>query len=371
VVTKIRLVALTSGLVAIGLGGLGLAVLPRRPDEARGPAPPAASPDGPPARGPRGAAPAPRQKGVALGLFAEDVSFDYRPLLQEIAELGATHVALVVPFYQEHAGSTELYLHTRLSPALAATAEAIRAARRLGLEVTLFPIVRLAAPRGPGEWRGTLKPADVDAWFASYAELLGDHAALAQSVGASRLVVGSELGSLDGDVARWSRLIDQMRALFPGPLVYSANWDHYKEARLLDLVDEAGVVAYFELREKAKDKPSPSDVAALERRWRELRAELEAWLGRRKRQPFVFTEVGYRSRAGSSATPWDETPGGAVDLDEQRRAFEAFRRAWTGASSIAGFYVWNWYGFGGARSLGYTPRGKPAADEVRLLMREM
>jgi len=29
---------------------------------------------------------------VALGLFAEDVSFSYAPLLQEIAALGATHV---------------------------------------------------------------------------------------------------------------------------------------------------------------------------------------------------------------------------------------------------------------------------------------
>ena len=101
-----------------------------------------------------------KQRGVALGLFAEDVSFSYAPLLQEIVALGATHVSLVVPFYQRHAASTALRLHTRLSPTLEAIADAIRLSRRAGLEVTLFPIVRLSEPRSPKEWRGTLGKRD-------------------------------------------------------------------------------------------------------------------------------------------------------------------------------------------------------------------
>ena len=199
-----------------------------------------------------------QQRGVSLGLFAEDVSFDYRPLLREIKDLGATHVALVVPFYQDHAGSTTLALHTRLSPSLEATGEAIRAARRLGLEVTLFPIVRLAKPRAPGEWRGTLKPENTEAWFNAYASILGDHAALAQSTQATRVVVGSEFASLDGaeHLDAWRRLIKNIRSVFKGTLLYSANWDRYRDARLLDLVDEIGVTAYFELR--AKDAPAPA-----------------------------------------------------------------------------------------------------------------
>lgn len=312
----------------------------------------------------------PKQRGVALGLFAEDVSFSYAPLLGEIAALGATHVALIVPLYQTHGGSTEITLHTRFSPSLDAVAEAIRAARRAGLEVTLFPIVRLAAPRAPGEWRGTLAPADRGAWFASYERVLGDLGALGTLTGASRLVVGSELSSLDGDLERWRPLVERIRAVFSGTLVYSSNWDHYKDARLFDLVDEVGVVGYFELRGKG----GPSDVTALAARWAEVRRELEAFMAGRK-QPFVFTELGYRSRAGSSASPWDETPGGTVDLDEQRRAFEAFRRAWTITETrspmLDGLYVWNWYGYGGGRSIGYTPRGKPAAAEVRQLLREL
>jgi hypothetical protein len=356
------------------------------------PTPPASEPSGRPlvprlgsppgvAERPRlpGVADPRRQRGVSLGLFAEDVSFDYAPLLAEIAALGATHVQLVVPLYQEHGASTQLSLHTRLSPSLAATAEAIRAARRVGLDVMLFPIVRLASPRSPNEWRGTLVPADRDAWFASYVEVLGDLAALGTMTGVSRLAIGSELSSLDGDhdgdLDRWRRLLERIRAVYPGVLVYSANWDHYRDAKLLDLVDEAGIVAYFELRSKS----GPSDVSALERRWRELRADITRWRSGRK-QPFVFTEVGYRSRAGATAAPWDESGGGAPDLDEQRRAFAAFRNVWAPPAStpagvgdvtpmgFAGLYVWNWYGFGGPNTVSYTPRGKPAAAEVKALM---
>jgi hypothetical protein len=372
---------LVAAALLLAAGALARAVVRPRPSEtppadraaplpsAAGPAERAA-PEAPPGR----PAPAlredpplpelPKQRGVALGLFAEDVAFSYGPLLQEIAGLGATHVALIVPLYQEHGGSTTLALHTRLSPSLAAVADAIRAARREGLEVTLFPIVRLSAPRAPGEWRGTLAPDDVDAWFGSYGDRLGELAGVAALTGATRLVVGSELSSLDGDEARWSALLSRIRRLFGGRLVYSSNWDHYREARLLDLVDEAGVTAYFELR--AQD--GPSDVAALETRWRALRAELEAWRAARPAQPFVFTEVGYRSRQGASATPWDESPGGTVDLEEQRRAFAAFRGAWAGAPALAGIYVWNWYGYGGPTSVSYTPRGKPAAEEVKALL---
>src|SRR6266540_3542998 len=195
--------------------------------------------------------PAERQRGVALGLFAEDVRFSYKPLLAEVVALGATHVALVVPFYQTDGTSHDLALHTRYSPTLSAVAEIVRAARRDDLQVMVFPIVRLAAPRA-GEWRGTLAPKDRDAWFRRYGDLLGELAAVAGVTGARRLVIGSELSSLDAsdaDVERWRKLVERVRTVFDGHLVYSANWDHYQAARVFDLVDEEGISGYFNLRD--------------------------------------------------------------------------------------------------------------------------
>ncbi len=312
----------------------------------------------------------PVQRGVALGLFAEDVSFSYAPLLDEIAALGASHVALVVPLYQTHAASNRLYLHTRYSPTLETVADAIRDARRAGLEVTLFPIVRLAAPRAPEEWRGTLRPTDPDAWFESYGQMVGDLASLATLTGATRLVIGSELSSLDGDLDRWGKLITFVRAVFSGTLVYSANWDHYRDARLFDLVDELGITAYFNLREPS----APSDVQTLAASWRRIGRTLESDLAKYDK-PFLFTEVGYRSRAGTTASPWDESPGGTPDLGEQQRGFEAFRLAWTeplaARALLDGLYIWNWYGYGGPGTTGYTPRGKPAAMTIKQILADL
>ena len=312
----------------------------------------------------------PLQRGVALGLFAEDVSFSYAPLLAEIVGLGASHVALVVPLYQTHAGSTHVYLHTRFSPTLETIADTAREARRAGLEVTLFPIIRLAQPRTPNEWRGTLEPSNRDAWFASYGGHVGDLASLANLTGATRLVVGSELSTLDGDLPRWKHLIMLLRAVFPDTLVYSANWDHYRDARVFELVDEIGVVGYFDLREPSE----PSDVTALAARWRRIARELDADLAGYDK-PFIFTEVGYRSRKNATASPWDETPGGVADPEEQQRGFEAFRQAWTlpgtSAMHFDGLYIWNWYGYGGPETTSYTPRGKPAALTVRQILLDM
>jgi hypothetical protein len=41
------------------------------------------------------------------------------------------------------------------------------------------------------------------------------------------------------------------------------------------------------------------------------------------------------------------------------------------ALDLAGLYVWNWYGWGGPGTVGYTPRGKPAAAEIKQLFEAM
>jgi len=307
-----------------------------------------------------------KQRGVALGLFAEDVSFSYASQLAEVVALGATHVSLIVPIYQSDVRAHDITLHTRFSPTLALLADTIRLARRDGLEVMVFPILRLVTAR-PGEWRATLAPADPSEWFRRYADVLGDLAAVANLTGAARFVVGSELSSLDGDVDRWRALLERIRGVFKGTLVYSANWDHFRDARLLDLVDEDGVTGNFSLR---ADSRAPADEPALEQGWRRIESDLATWHAGR-RHPLVLTELGYRSRAGSTAAPWDEGNGGTVDLDEQRRAFESFRRVWTASPLLDGVYIWNWYGFGGPTSAGYTPRGKPAEVEVKLLLQDL
>jgi hypothetical protein len=300
------------------------------------------------------------QRGVALGLFAEDPAFDYRPLLQEIAATGATHVSLIVPHYQHDVRSVRIAPHPRLSPAPEAVRRTLQQARKLGLRVLLFPILRVAHKATVEEWRGSLRPSDPEAWWASYRAFILGFARLAAAHQAEALCVGSELAAMDSDPTRWRPLVAEVRRHFGGRLIYSANWDHFRQVAIWQLVDEAGLSAYFQL---GPERSRPLSLQRLVHAWREHRIEIVRWwqgMGK----PLVITELGYPSQAGSGARPWDELARQPVDLEEQRRDLEAFFRAWQLAPFLRGVYVWNWYGWGGPRSREYTPRGKPAARVI-------
>jgi hypothetical protein len=305
---------------------------------------------------------APPVRGVALGLYSEDAGFSYAPLLHEIATAGANAVALVVNLYQHDGAATKLYMHTRYTAPDDAVARAARDARKLGLRVTLFPIVRLEAPAAPDEWRGNLHPLDRDAWWRSYRAIMERYAALAKAVDADRLVIGSELATLDGaeDAPRWRALVAQLRRRFGGGLLYSANWDHYREVALWDDVDAVGLTGYFPL---ADPSGLGEPAAAVRARAARARAEIERFAAQLEK-PIFLTEVGFLSQRGAAVWPWREGAREPPDAEEQRRCYRAFIDAWDGAKTLSGLFFWNWYGYGGPRSGSYTPRGKPAAREI-------
>lgn len=310
---------------------------------------------------------APLQRGIQLGLFHEDPLWSYAGLLREIRDLGTTHVGLTVGYYQQHAASTAIYEHPRFTAPEPTIVRTITEAHALGLKVMLFPIVRLEAPRSSSEWRGTLRPAEPAAWWQSYEQLILRLARLGRVHKLAQLSVGSELSTLDvgAERPRWSALINKVRGEFGGLLTYSGNWDHFEQVGLYDLVDTAGLCAYFPLAESLPgfETAAQLEVPALTAAWRRKRADLEAFAARVGR-PLLLTEVGYLSQRGCARKPWDEGAQNPVDLEEQRRCYAAFADAWSGAPSLRGAYFWNYYGWGGPSSRGYTPRNKPAAREI-------
>ena len=301
------------------------------------------------------------QRGVSLGLFSEDAGFSYRPLLDEIRATGADHVELVVPWYLADVRASAIHDHARFTPPPATITRAIADAHAAGLRVLLFPILRLEQQGSPAEWRGTLDPADRAALRASYIARIAALARLAHQGRVEVLSVGSELSTLDVDRAFFEPVVAAVRRVFHGALTYSGNWDHFEQVAIYDLVDYAGLCGYFKLSEGPT-----TDVEQLTAAWRAVRVRMEAVRARVGR-PLLLAEVGYLSQAGASAWPWNEGATERIDLADQARCYQAFRRVWQDASPslLAGVYFWNWYGWGGDRSRGYTPRGKPAADEIR------
>jgi hypothetical protein len=292
-----------------------------------------------------------RRCGVALGLFASTPDYDYAHLLDEIADHGATDVLLSVPWVQPTVTSSHLAPRDGQSPSSATLDRTITQAHDRGLAVSLMPVVRLETVQR-GVWRGALQPEDRTAWFTDYTALMLDHADRAERLGATRLVLGSELSSLEGDSARWTTLITTVRTRFSGRLTWSANWDRFEDVPFWHHLDEVGVSAWFEVG----DTPA--------RGWQVPKQRLQA-MSRKTGKPILLTEVGYPARSTAADRPWDHQGPATPDLPLQARLFEAFFAAFHAEDTVHDVFIWNWFGIGGQADAGYTPRGRPAAAVIK------
>jgi hypothetical protein len=298
---------------------------------------------------------APPMRGVAVGMWAGS---EPDRAVEEIAGLGASHVALAVFWRQRDVRASEIAPAAEISTSDERLRAAIRRARAIGLEVFLLPIVDVEVRR-PGEWRGTLAPADLPAWWRAYHRFILHYAALAAEEEVALFAVGSELAATEAWRDRWYGLISAVRRRYPGKLVYSANWDHFEKVSFWERLDYVGVTGYNEL---TRDDDASEDELLMA--WRQVRARLVGFAARAGR-PLVLTEVGYTSQNGAARRPWDYTVRARVDVEEQRRCYAAFVRAWRGDPALAGVFFWEWGGRGGLRDAGYTPRGKPAEIVLR------
>jgi glycosyl hydrolase family 113 len=301
----------------------------------------------------------PEERGIGLGLFSSDPEYAYEALLEEIKRAGATHVMITWVWWQDDLSAGEIGPVEGWSASDPQVERTIAAARSLGLRVGCLPIVRLKKS-SKTEWRGKIAPKDEDAWWRSYRAFILHASRLSANGGADRFSVGSELLSRERMRDRWADLIEEIRSETPSlELMYSANWDHYREVSFWDLVDVVGLTAYFELT-----KSLDPTVEELEASWKSAKAPLEEFsktIGR----PLVLTELGYPSLDGGASWPWDETRKAPIDLEEQRRAYAAAAKSWSNVRFVQGLYWWNWFGFGGSTDTNYTPRNKPAADVIR------
>jgi len=304
---------------------------------------------------------APPMRGVALGLYhreADEKGWSFDDMLADIARVGADHVSLVVSWKQHDVKSVEIHPDPGVTIPDARLRLLIRQAHQRGLKVFLFPILELEIRR-PLEWRGTIAPRDVDAWWRSYDAFVAHYTAIAAAEGVELFSVGSELVSTESWKERWYALISKVKRSYRGPLLYSANWDHYEQVSFWERLDYVGVTAYNEL---SRDPEAPE--RELVKAWREVKKKLAAF-SRKVNKRLVVTEVGYTSQDGAAVHPWDYTSRARLDLEEQRRCYAAFVGAWEGEPALQGVYFWNWFGEGGAKDTYYTPKGKPAEDVLR------
>lgn len=214
-------------------------------------------------------------------------------------------------------------------------------ARTRAEKLELFWVPHLAY-WGSFEWRGAIDFGDdAAAWrrfFDGYREFIVDQAAFAERQGVKMLAVGLEYEQTTTlHEAEWRRILTEVRAVYHGVVVYSANWDRLDAVPFWDAVDVIGVQAYFPLA----DRPYP-DRAAIERGWAEPLERLAA-LSRRYRKPALFNEIGYDLSDKAATEPWlPSTRESAENRALRRRLMEVALARLEREPYLLGMFWWKW-----------------------------
>lgn len=280
-----------------------------------------------------------RQLGVQIYWHtpgtARQIAATAAPLLDYAVSLGANSVSLSFPIFTDGAHPTKVYPEAASTPTPAELDVVVKAAQARGLRVMLRPLIDESnIVDAKGDWRGTIEPHSVSAWFAGYRSVLAPYLALAQSDSVNYFVIGAELDSLVGDTSQWKALDQAAAAQFTGEIDYADNWSSWQEGESYAPAANIGVDAYPDLTE-----PDSASVGKLTSAW-------EAWLEKRSDttlQHTVMQEVGISAVAGSYTHPALTVPAG-----KSVTAIPSIQANWFSAACAAaqsldmpGVYFWS------------------------------
>jgi hypothetical protein len=294
-------------------------------------------------------------KGMSLPswLKGELSSQRFLNALDELRSLGLNSVAIVITLYQDGLTSSHI-IKTENTPDEFEVELALSEAKKRGFCVMLKPHIDPI----PLTYRGLISPQDIKTWKEDYFRFMLSYAEIAERYKAEIFSVGTELEYISTSYPEvFIEFIEKVRKIFSGKLIYSANFTEYKKVSFWKELDFVGIDAYFSLCSEG-EVPEKSKIKA---RWESIIREIRDFAGEKE---VVFTELGYLSRRGTCARPWDYTLNSERDEDEQAMLYEsAIEFAFP---HIKGIFWWEWEFYrDDVDKLGYTPRGKKAEEKIR------
>jgi glycosyl hydrolase family 113/Big-like domain-containing protein len=303
----------------------------------------------------------PNEYNTGAGTTAQDA----------LAATRATWAGVLVTQYQADATANTIASDPNRTPTDAAVVRAITELHNKNVRVMLKPHVDAE----DGAWRGTFQPANPTAWFQGFQNFIVHYATLARDNNVEMLCFGTEYTKLSGTAfqADWTAVISAIRnAGYTGLLAYAANatfaGDEFTSVSFWDQVDVIGMDAYFPLTNKT-DPTIPQLVAAWSsnKNGENVVADVQNFANAHPGKPVIFTEIGYRSVAGTNTAPYDFTLAGAVDPTEQENCYEAMYEVWSQQNALMkGNLWWSWsVPMPAVNDTDYTPWTKPAETVLR------
>ena len=212
------------------------------------------------------------------------------------------------------------------------------------------------------KWRGDFEAVSESDWElfeTSYTAYILSYAELASVMDVDLFCIGTELR--ESAIQRpeyWKSLIKKVRAIYNGPLIYSANWDEYEEITFWKELDYIGTNAYYPI----SDAATPSIEEAFEN-WRTIRKNLFQ-ISKKYNRKIIITEYGYKSASFTGSAPWihdNQSESPIVNNQAQANLYEAFYKAFWNEHWVAGGFGWNWiYKSQRKGNTDFSVQGKPA-----------
>jgi hypothetical protein len=245
----------------------------------------------------------------------------------------------------------------------------ISIAHQMGLEVIIKPHIWIFDPSG-GKWRADIwmdTEEDWKEWERNYTQFILHYAELSERFQLPLFCIGNEYYLITTKrPSYWRSLIQQVRQVYTGKLVYGANWDReYKELPFWDELDYIGIQSYFPLT----DHYSPK-YENVRDGWDKHLVEIES-LSKQYGKKVIFTELGYKSTPDAAQYPWaweDFMGNQLTQISNKTQAFcyqAFFEKVWN-QEWFSGVMIWQWQSRddGESANHNFTVKGKPAFAEM-------
>lgn len=261
-------------------------------------------------------------------------------------ELNVNWTCLTVVNYQETYHSTVIYADHLRTPSDHDIEAFVKAAHGRGINVCLKPMVHSK----DNVWRAYISFPELDMddknsywspWFESYKNFMLHYAELAQKCGVEMLCIGCEMLGTEKRANDWCYLIQEIRRVYKGILIYNTNHGHEDDQEWFDALDYIGTSAYYPVGAEYLDGPVDNSYNSLVKRWTEIRYRLDAIAMQRNKQ-FIFMEIGCRSVSEGTAHPWDFTLDLDYNEDEQLNFYKSCMEVFKDDPYFAGVFWWEW-----------------------------
>lgn len=280
---------------------------------------------------------------------------EFRDELRKMNSLGINTLFLI-PIH---------YCHDQFSDTIKATVETIEdsvlesiiiSSQQQGFNVIIKPHIDLEN----GTPRYQLKPTNLQNWLNCYRDILYRYAKLSNKYNLSHLVIATEIDNI-ADSPLFVSLIQEIRSIYQGAIIYAASFDHFLKTGIWQHVDIIGINAYYNLCNN--NYCTESELAES---WNYWLSHIDNFASA-KGKPVFITECGFYSREGCAVNPGDWTRGGPISLREQAKSYESLLCQAAAFSNVKGIFFWQWElnNPWNDSSGDYTPEDKEAEQVIR------